>query len=304
MIWRKLGLVFKPPGPWHWHASHGSLPTTLMVSESRCRIYFAARDGLSRSHVVFVEIDPADPTTVLETSDDAVLAPGPLGCFDDHGVFPGTVLRDGDRVLLYYIGWNPGARPPLFYASIGLAVSTDGGKTFTRQSPAPILSRSRHDPCLVTSPCVLHEQDGWRMWYVSGLRWEEHGETLRSWYHVKSAKSWDGACWERRGNVCIDLAGEERNIARPCVRREADGYRMWYSYDAGDGYRIGTAESSDGEDWVRRDSEAGIQPSVSGWDSETLAYPWVFEHRGARYLLYNGRGYGREGFGIAVAEEA
>lgn len=304
MTWRKLGRVFTPPGPWPWHATHGSLPTTLEVSERRTRIYFAARDDRSRSHIVFVEIDPTDPTTVLRTSDEAVLTPGPLGCFDDHGVFPGSLVRDGDRVLLYYIGWNPGSRPPLFYASIGLAISTDGGESFVRQSPAPIVSRGRHDPCLVTSPCVLREGESWRMWYVSGLRWEEDGDTLRSWYHVKSARSWDGACWERLGNVCIDLVDEETNIARPCVLRERGGYRMWYSYDAGEGYRIGTAFSKDGDNWDRRDSEAGIEPSESGWDSETLAYPWVFEHAGSRFLLYNGRGYGREGFGIAVAEEA
>ena len=73
------------------------------------------------------------------------------------------------RLLLYYAGWNPGTPPPLFTASIGLAVSDDGGLTFERWSPAPILSRGRHDPCLLTSPCVIREGSEWRMWYVGGL---------------------------------------------------------------------------------------------------------------------------------------
>jgi hypothetical protein len=33
-----------------------------------------------------------------------------------------------------------------------------------------------------------------------------------------------------------------------------------------------------------------------------VEYPWVFRHEGATYMLYNGNGYGRTGFGIAVLE--
>jgi len=42
--------------------------------------------------------------------------------------------------------------------------------------------------------------------------------------------------------------------------------------------------------------------SESGWDSESVEYPNVFDYRGAKYMLYNGNGYGRTGFGIAVLE--
>ncbi len=33
-----------------------------------------------------------------------------------------------------------------------------------------------------------------------------------------------------------------------------------------------------------------------------VAYPHVFEHRGARWMLYCGNGFGRTGFGLAVWE--
>jgi hypothetical protein len=52
------------------------------------------------------------------------------------------------------------------------------------------------------------------------------------------------------------------------------------------------------------DSRAGIGVSASGWDSEMIEYPFVFDHAGARYMLYNGNGYGKSGFGIAVLEGA
>ena len=80
---------------------------------------------------------------------------------------------------------------------------------------------------------------------------------------------------------------------------------MWYSFRAQptiDSYRIGYAESADGLEWVRMDDRVGIDVSSSGWDSEMICYPKVFEHQGKLYLLYNGNGYGKSGFGLAVLE--
>jgi hypothetical protein len=76
---------------------------------------------------------------------------------------------------------------------------------------------------------------------------------------------------------------------------------MWYSF-RGLSYRIGYAESDNGISWTRCDSLAGIDVSKSGWDSEMIEYPFVFDHKGERFMLYNGNGYGKTGFGIAVLE--
>ena len=50
----------------------------------------------------------------------------------------------------------------------------------------------------------------------------------------------------------------------------------------------------------RNDELAGIDVSPEGWDSEMICYPYIFEHRGLLYMLYNGNGYGKTGFGLAV----
>jgi len=52
--------------------------------------------------------------------------------------------------------------------------------------------------------------------------------------------------------------------------------------------------------WKRKDREVGIDVSASGWDSEMIEYPFVFDHKGERYMLYNGNGYGKTGIGLAV----
>ena len=52
-----------------------------------------------------------------------------------------------------------------------------------------------------------------------------------------------------------------------------------------------------------RTRKAGIDVSASGWDSEMIAYPYVFAHEGDYYMLYNGNGYGKTGIGLAVLDK-
>ncbi len=302
--WRKLGLIFSPDTACEWSRSHASLPTPMMLEGSLCRVYFAARDERNRSHVGYFEIDLDDVTAgVCSVSEGPILRPGPLGYFDDHGVYTASVVRHGSCVFAYTIGWNPGPREPLFYSSIGLAVSNDGGSTFEKVGRAPIMGRSDYDPCLVTSPTVLREGNTWRMWYVSGYRWEEGEQGPRSKYHIKYAESDDGITWRRDGRVAIDHATPaERNISRAWVMRTGTEYQAWYGFDCGDGYRIGYAVSQDGLDWTRCDEDAGIDVSLSGWDCDAIAYPAVVEWEGRRFMFYNGNHFGRDGIGLAVAE--
>ena len=67
-------------------------------------------------------------------------------------------------------------------------------------------------------------------------------------------------------------------------------------------YRIGYAESRDGIKWERKDDTVGIDVSEDGWDSEMIAFAYVYEHRGQWYMVYNGNGFGASGIGYAVLE--
>ncbi len=150
---------------------------------------------------------------------------------------------------------------------------------------------------------MLVEDGKWRMWYVSATSWEVKDDAPRHRYHIKYAESRDGINWQRDGLVCIDYIDEdEYAISRPCVVRDGDLYRMWFS-SRGGSYRIGYAESTDGLSWTRKDGESGIDVSDSGWDSEMVAYPYVFEREGDYYMLYNGNGYGKSGIGVASTQK-
>ena len=51
---------------------------------------------------------------------------------------------------------------------------------------------------------------------------------------------------------------------------------------------------------MRKDEEVGVDISESGWDYEMICYPFVWEHKGEKYMLYNGNSYGKTGVGLAI----
>ena len=298
MPWAKLGVIVSPHGQAPWVQTHAALPVAVPAAAGRHRIYFSSRDAANRSHIGDVTVDLARPSDHQAFAPAPVLSPGPLGTFDDAGVTTSCLVDHGGRQFLYYTGWALGVSVP-FYLHAGLAISDDGGRTFTRASAAPLLDRGPHDPLLTASPWVLLDHGRWRMWYVSGTAWETAGPEVRHRYHIKYAESADGIAWTRDGLVCIDYASPaEYAFGRPCVVKDGDRYRMWYSV-RGEAYRLGYAESSDGLTWTRRDTEHVVEPSASGWDAEMVTYPQVIDGGGERYLLYNGNGYGRTGIGLA-----
>ena len=40
--------------------------------------------------------------------------------------------------------------------------------------------------------------------------------------------------------------------------------------------------------------------SEEGWDSQMICYAYVYEHKGQKYMVYNGNGFGATGLGYAV----
>jgi hypothetical protein len=299
MQWRKLGLLFSADHQFPWMATHAANPAVDVVNDNYIRVYFSTRDPFNRSHIATVDIELNPVVRVCGITSAPLLSPGPPGAFDDSGVSMGCIAKIDATIILYYLGWNLGVTVP-WRNSIGAAISKDNGQTFSKVSPAPILDRNSVDPYSLSYPWILQCRQEWLMWYGSNLRW---GKTEREMDHViKVASSANGIDWKRDGHIAISLqAADEYAIARPSVIADGFKYRMWFAH-RGKTYRIGYAESEDAISWRRDDRSAGIEPSQSGWDSEMLTYPCVFKANGIRYLIYNGNGYGRSGFGLAVEE--
>lgn len=298
--WRKLGQIYCPSGQKEWMYSHAAVPIAEHIEGDVFKIYFSSRNKDNQSFTGYLLIDITRPQEILELSDSPVIGPGALGEFDDSGAMATWLAHHDGRRLLYYIGWNLGVTVP-FRNSIGLSISEDGVE-FKRYAPGPVVDRSMTEPHFVASCCVLPGLDKWRMWYLSCTDWRIRNGKPEHRYHIKYAESIDGVSWIREGVVAIDYSDDsEYAISRPSVIRDGGCWKMWFSH-RGSAYRIGYAESLDGIHWQRLDADCQIDVSESGWDSEMIEYPFVFDHDGSRYMLYNGNGYGKTGFGLAVLE--
>jgi hypothetical protein len=299
MRWEKLGRILGPDDLREFGVTAALMPIARVLDAARglVRVYFSPRDLEGRSQVRYIEFEVSNPRETLQVSENRLFEPGKLGAFDDAGVTLGSVVEDGDRRLLFYTGWNLTVSVP-FNNSIGVAELRDDD-SMHRLGDGPIMTRTLKEPYSCASPFVLKEEGVFKMWYASMDSWKDTPLGPLHFYNIKFANSPDGISWNRFEKVAIDYEKEdEYAFGRPFVLRENGIYKMWYSY-RGDSYRIGYAESTNGESWIRKDSLAGISVSEEGWDSEMVEYPFLFDCDEGRFMLYNGNGYGKSGLGLA-----
>lgn len=313
--WKKLGKIFDPKDlpTKSWMHEFAQSPTVL-VGKTTVRVYFCSRplpgaDGQYLSYISFIDLDRDNLLKVLRICERPVLDLGKHGTFDEFGTYPVSVIRDGAEIRAYYAGWTRCESVP-FNAAIGLAISRDGGETFQRLGDGPVLTYAPHEPFLLGSPRVRRFGEHWQLWYVAGREWRMIDGKPEPVYKIRMAVSDDGINWIRQGRDLInDKLGEHECQACPDVSYRNGRYHMFFSYrdirnykSREGGYRIGYASSLDMVNWQRDDSLVEIGLSDSGWDSEMVNYPHLIELAGTTYMLYQGNGMGRDGFGLAVLE--
>ena len=294
----RVGRIFHATGERGWMVSHTACPQTLPLGGDNFRVYFGTRDGSNRAHIGFVEVSLARPGEVLSISNEPVLSPGPKGHFDESGVYPGTIVRRGRNLMMYYMG-RLNYESPRYGMAIGLAQSSDDGRTFERVSQAPVFDRNSDSPWMVSTPTVIMDDSGYRMWHIGGTGWQSATASI---YRIRSATSADGMSWRSDAHEIVPFHPGETNHASPTVLAAARGWRMWFCNHEDSGYRLAYAWSNDGQHWQRDDAQAGLASAASGFDQE-IAYPHAVRHSGRVYLFYSGNGFGRDGLGLAVAED-
>jgi hypothetical protein len=306
--WQTHGVIAHPPSRHVWIASHAQTPTPLKMENGQVRIYFGARDAQNRTMAVFLDVCANEPERALPLHDTPLLELGRPGAFDDCGIMPSSAVIWQSSVFLYYTGWNTAVTVP-YRNAIGVAVSDDGGETFSRPFDGPVLDRNKADPYFVATPFVADDGGILRMWYLSATSWQIIDGRMEPSYTIRHAESADGFDWKPFGAECV-ACGDDEALARPWVLRGKRLYHMWYCYrslhgyrnDPRRSYRIGYATSRDGLVFERRDAEVEMGDGRDTWDSEMQAYPALYAEGGRYYLLYNGNGFGKGGFGYATSE--
>ncbi|PRC93564.1 hypothetical protein [Solimicrobium silvestre] len=301
--WQKLGLLYCPSeiGQHPKLLSHASNPLPVLIDGDVYRVFFSGRDADNRSSVGAVDVDVVKHK-IVQVHRQPFFEHGQEGSFFADGVSIGNCYEiDGKRYMLF-MGWqNPFNRH--WRGDIGrLIVNSD--LTLELDSDTPFMSLDEVDPISLSYPWVLrNENGGYNMWYGSTTTWDAGNKEML--HVINYASSSDGNHWEREGLAVPYELGTAQAFSRPTVAYYAQGYEMWFSYRSGSDmkYRIGYANSKNSKEWKLRLEEAGINVSAAGWDSEMIEYPFVFKHKGIRYMLYNGNSYGKTGFGLAIEED-
>ena len=300
--WEKKGRVFEPEGT---EFSHGSHPCAIHYKDDIFVVAFTRRDSNRRSQIFLCYANVANGRMTLIDAPKLALRYGDPGCFDCDGVISVCLVESQGRIYLYYVGWQ-NLPDTLWICDTGRAILDPEELTLTREFTGPVLGRDKDNPLFAAATAFHVSGDHWQTWYNSGVRWEKTADGWRHYYGIHYAESVDGVRWVCHPGLCIPFADEyEYAFGRPSVYWLDGTYYMWFAHRATcdvDAYRIGFASSEDGRQWLRQDKLAGIDVSTEGWDSEMICYPYVFEHRGLMYMLYNGNNYGQTGFGLAVME--
>ncbi len=299
--WKKLGLLYCPSDT-NRHPkllTHAANPLPVLIGGDIYRVFFSGRDACNRSSVGAVDIDIGSGNVIREYM-QPFFEHGPENSFYADGVSIGNCYEVNGKKYMLFMGWQ-NFRESHWRGDIGrLLVNTD--LTLELADNSPLMGGDSTDPISLSYPWVLKNNDGsYSMWYGSTTAWDAgNGEML---HVINSAASADGHNWIKTGLSVPYELGKAQAFSRPTVAVSKNhGYEIWFSYRSGSGrpYQIGRATSIGGTQFVLALEDVGIDVSSSGWDSEMIEYPFVFDHKAHRFMLYNGNGYGRTGFGLAV----
>lgn len=299
MIWKKLGQIYHCKPIDEYLLSHASNPLAVYLKDDVFRVFFSGRDKENKSSVGYVDIDIVKQIA-LDTCEQVVAKYGNEDSFYSHGISIGNMYQAKGKNYIQFMAWQirDGGH---WRGDIGRLQISDDYNTLKLDPKEVYIGCDDEDKVSLSYSWVMQDEGIYKMWYGSTIDWKsENGEMI---HVIKYATSQDGDNWQKHGLAIPYELGIAQAFSRPTVIKDNQGYHMWFSYRSGDGtkYRIGYAHSIDGITWDRK-KDSGIDVSESGWDSEMICYPFVFDHKGKRYMLYNGNNYGKTGFGLAVLE--
>ncbi len=218
------------------------------------------------------------PQSWQRDTEGPILSLGEPGQFDDTHIFAPTVIREGERYLLWYCGSRGAVKERVF--QLGLATS-DNGRDFTRHKNSPVFGfadgrRSMLTPTLLQSADgqALREDGKLRMWFSATDFQDKSGL-----HTLHEATSDDGITWSAPSAALLE------HVYAPTIIRDGRHYRMWYVDVKKSPWIIRHAQSDDGRRW-----QVSPEPCLvidQSWEQARLFYPTVLKVDGV-YLMWYG----------------
>jgi predicted GH43/DUF377 family glycosyl hydrolase len=296
-MFERGGHIFNPCGRLNWAVSHALQPTPILTNEG-IKVSCGFRDEQGVSRVGYVLLDSNNPKNILRLSTEPVFNIGQPGYFDDNGVVPCFIHREGLRLYMYYAGYQL-VNKVKFLVFGGLAVSDDDGESFQRVSNVPFTDRTDNEPFFKVIHSLINVNNEYIFYYGGGDSFVHLNNKVYPKYNIRFFKSKSYEKSDRNGFLAIDFKNDnEYRVARPFVYKSDGIYCMLYYIAEMDGsFYIAQSLSKDGTNWVP-DEKFTINGGRENWDSQMMAYPSFVEVGDSQYIFYNGNDYGRDGFGF------
>lgn len=307
MGWEKLGRVYCPDGTSDWAKIGFMTPVPLQVSQDVIRVFGGLRDAGGISRIGWIDVARDDPTRVLDVAETPCLDLGAPGMFDDNGVILGDLIAmPNGRLRMYYVGFQL-VQKAKFLAYTGVAESKDGGHSFTRLQPTPVLDRAPNALFINALHSIAAIDGGYRAWISCGTHWQHIAGKDYPQYNCWTLTSPDGIRFDMTtATPTLDVRGDEYRIGRPRANRLPDGsWEMRVSTDTlSKQYACHLARSDDGVTWDRSDHVELPRGGAGDWDGDMTCYPARIDtDHGESYLFFNGNNMGETGVGVAVLRD-
>jgi predicted GH43/DUF377 family glycosyl hydrolase len=278
--WRRYASnpVLAPGASGAWDSDSSQFYVGCVLRDgSEYKMYYQGYDG-SRYKIGLAT--STDGVTFTKYASNPILSTGASGSWESKVLGGPTVLKIGDTYKMWYHGGD-GSR-----TKIGYATSSDG-KSWTKYASNPVMGNggpADFDVYHLAFPCVLYENDTYRMWYTGY-------DTSNS--RIGYATSSDGLCWTKyAGNPVLEVSPngnwDDNHLAASAVVNVSGEYRMWYGGDSNSHWGTGYATSSDGTSWKKYDKNPVLPATGNGWEAHDAFMPAVVFNGSAYQMWYVG----------------
>ena len=201
---------------------------------------------------------------------------GSEGTYDINGVCAPNIIKDNDTYKMWYTGYDVSNTRTTVYCT-----STDGIIWSNFQMVVNIGSEGTYDTSSAYMPCVIKDNDTYKMWYaghdVSNTR-------------IIYCTSTDGIIWSNFQMV-VDIGSEGTYDTlltyAPCVIKDDGVYKMWYIGHDGSNTRTIYCTSTDGINWSNFQMVVDIG-SEGTYDTNRIFVPSVIKDGNLYKMWYSG----------------
>ena len=293
---QRLTPVFAEPPPAGGWFSHAMAPAPLLLGD-RIRVFVGGWDETGISRIFFVDVAREDPSRLIGYSKDPVLDLGDAGCFDDNGVFPGSVTTVDEMPILYFTGFQIGQHVRHFNFSGAARISGDG--PLQRVSKAPVLDRADEGLHVRAGLSTVRVGSTLMSAYSAGSTWLTIDGVSRPVYDVYMQHPSSPVHFDSSGLVVLrhEPPGEHA-LGRPqLILRGGEVIVLFTTRTTDMRYRFGAARASRSGMWSRVAID-GLEDTIAGFDDEMTYFPGPVMVDDRLLVFYSGNGFGRTGLGV------